>query len=134
MKKIFITFTVLFAAMASSVSLSHARPDQRYDPGTKTTRDLLLTNRRAGYAIFRNVCKSCHHRASKNASFLHAESKTMRGWNNVFYKNKPPCAKQGSWNKLTWEDLLNLNDYLYYNALDAYDPWDPWDNDDIWFF
>ena len=58
----------------------------------------------------------------------------MNGWNTVFYKKYPECAKQGFWDKLTPDDLLNLNDYLFYNALDAYDPHDPWDNEGIWLY
>lgn len=133
MKKLLLMVCMIIFAQ-TGVPPAEARPDQRYDPGTKTTRELSLANRRAGYAIFRKVCKNCHHRENKTAPFLHTESKTMKGWNTVFYKKYPKCAKQGYWDKLTAYDLLNLNDYLYYNALDAYDPWDPWDNDDIWLF
>ncbi|MCP4340522.1 MAG: hypothetical protein GY799_16940 [Desulfobulbaceae bacterium] len=97
--------------------------------GLKKTRDLTLKNRRAGYKIFRNFCKSCHYGENEKAPFLHTESKSMRAWNAVFHKKRPKCAKQGLWDKLTSDDLLNLNDYLYYNARDAYDPYDPWDND-----
>lgn len=125
---------IIVAMISFGVFKTHARPDQRYDAGNQTTRDLLLKNRRAGYKIFRNFCKSCHYRENEQAPFLHTESKTMRGWNTVFHKKHPKCAQQGLWNKLSSDDLLNLNDYLYYNALDAYDPNDPWDNDGIWFY
>ena len=126
--------SIIVAMITLGASMAHARPDQRYDAGTQTTRELLLSNRRAGYTIFRNFCKSCHSRESEKAPFLHTESKTMHGWNTVFYTKHSQCAKQGLWDTLTAEDLLNLNDYLYYNALDAYDPNDPWENNGIWFY
>lgn len=134
MKKTVFVVSMIVLMLSLGVSIIHARPDQRYDVGTRTTRDLLLSNRRAGYTVFRKFCKSCHYRGNEKALFLHTESKTMRGWNRVFYKKYPECATQGFWNTLTAEDLLNLNDYLYYNALDAYDPNDPWENNGIWLF
>lgn len=134
MKKSLELVAIIVLSIAITASITYARPNQRFDPGTKTTRDLDFKNIRAGYKIFRTLCKSCHNRQNKTTSFLHTESRTMKGWNNIFYKKYPKCAKQGYWDKLTPDELLNLNDYLYYNAYDSYDPYDPWDNDGFWMF
>jgi mono/diheme cytochrome c family protein len=80
----------------------------------------------AGYKLFQGNCKSCHFRGNeKGAKFLDAESRTMRGWNSVFYNKNVQCAKDGSWTNLSPEDLLVVNDYLYSKA---YDTWDPRSN------
>jgi len=97
-----------------------AGPGKRYDPTTMTLRQLTFGNLRAGYKIFRESCKNCHHRGnSEGARFLHTESKTMRGWNRVFYEHRPRCFQDGKWRGLSGADLLKLNDYLFSSAFDA---------------
>lgn len=93
MKKTMFVVGIIVAMISLGIPMAHARPDQRYDAGSQTTRDLLLSNRRAGYTIFRNFCKSCHSRENEKAPFLHTESQTMNGWNTVFYNKHPQCAK-----------------------------------------
>ncbi len=96
----------------------------RFDPVSQTSRALVFKNVAAGYKIFVNPCKTCHHRVnSAGAPFLHTESKNMRGWNRVFLEKYPKCAGDGSWSKLSQEDLMVLNDYLYSKASDTYDPY-----------
>ncbi len=97
-------------------------PDRRYDPGTMTLRELTFGNLRDGYKIFRESCKSCHHRGNAaGARFLYTESKTMRGWNRVFYERRARCDRDGAWKGLSADDLLKLNDYLFHSASDAQD-------------
>ena len=48
----------------------------------------------------------------------------MKGWDRVFFKEYPQCAKNGEWDHLSQEDLLRVNDYLVRFAADPYDPWD----------
>ena len=98
----------------------------RFDLVTQTSRAMEFKNLWAGYKLFQGNCKSCHFRGNeKGAKFLDAESRTMRGWNSVFYKKNAQCAKDGSWANLSPEDLLAVNDYLYSKA---YDTWDPRSN------
>lgn len=96
---------------------------KRFDARTQTCRQLSDQNLMAGYRNFQAVCKSCHSRANdKGAKFLYTESKTRQGWDRVFTKMYPVCAKDGSWNRLASEDLLRVNDYLFVNAAGTYDP------------
>lgn len=109
---------------------SYARPGKRYDERTKTCR--LLTAGKlswesdhwgTGAKKFQQVCKSCHSRKSKSGEkFLYMESYSSKGWNKIFAKRRKKCAKDGSWDVLTSEELLLVNDYLYRNANDTYDP------------
>jgi len=95
----------------------------RFDPATQSSRALEFKNIWAGYKLFQGNCKSCHFRGNdKGAQFLDTDSRTMRGWNAVFYKKIVRCAREGSWAKLSPGDLLAINDYLYSKA---YDTWDP---------
>lgn len=95
----------------------------RFDPATMSSRALEYKNTLAGYKLFRSNCKSCHYRGNdKGAQFLDTDSRTMRGWNAVFFKKNVRCAKDGTWAKLSSEELTYVNDYLYSKA---YDTWDP---------
>ena len=122
------TFPYLAAGVVFSLLVwcpsADAKPKERYDPGTKTTRYLEFKYLRAGYKVFRYSCKKCHTRQNPDAPFLHTESRTMNGWNRVFEKRTVQCAKKGYWDELTAEELLVVNDYLYYYAYDSYDPED----------
>ena len=105
-----------------------ATPKKRLDEATQTCRILDFYNSgwvSDGNKIFTESCKNCHYRDNdKGATFLHSESKTMTGWNRVFYQKYPQCAKDGSWAKLSAEDLMKLNDFLFRNAANTYDPVD----------
>ncbi|NOX25796.1 MAG: hypothetical protein GXP59_06745 [Deltaproteobacteria bacterium] len=105
-----------------------ASPVKRYDALSKTCRIFTHADLWAGYKIFRKNCKRCHFRGNKKqAKFLYTESKVRKGWDRVFATKYPPCAKDGSWGKLTGEQLARLNDYLFKNAADTYDPYDATD-------
>jgi hypothetical protein len=117
---IFVAITVVFIS-----SFAWASATKRLDPGTQTCRVFTPVTIRDGREIFKNSCKKCHYRGNdQKASFIHSESKIMRGWNRVFMDEYPQCAKNGEWDHLSQEDLLRLNDYLYRFAADSYDPWD----------
>jgi cytochrome c5 len=124
MKKNLI-FSFLFFLMLNASS-AFAVPEKRYDPATQTCRSLTFFNSgwlSEGRDIFENSCKGCHHRGNdQGAPFLHAESKTMKGWNRVFAKRYPECASNGSWADLSQDAILKLNDFLYRNAWGTYDP------------
>jgi len=108
----------------------YARPSKRYDRGTEMCRmldkgklDWESDNWGTGARKFKEVCKSCHNRDNnKGAPFLYMESCSSEGWNQVFAKRRKKCARDGSWDVLTKEELLLVNDYLYRNANDTYDP------------
>lgn len=115
-----------FVALLSQGLAFAGETTYRFDPVTQTSRAMEFKNTWDGYNLFQSNCKSCHSRENnKGARFLDTESRTMRGWNNIFYKKNVPCAKDGSWSKLSKEDLLAINDYLYSKA---YDTWDPRSN------
>lgn len=120
---------VIMAVMVTSVL--HARPSKRFDERTQMCRILdkgeLGTSSEPwglGGKKFQEVCKSCHSRNNdKGAPFLHAESYVSNGWNRVFAKRRVPCAKDGSWDGLTEEEIQVINDYLYRNAAWTYNPY-----------
>ena len=124
MKKLGILFScgailLLFAAVAAS------SPRKRLDEATQVCRIFTQPTLRDGYKTFQNSCKSCHYTGNdKGASFLHTESKIMKGWNRVFATRYPECAKKGYWDNLDQEQLMRLNDYLYSKAADSYNPYD----------
>lgn len=110
-------------ALLPPLSASAGETVYRFDPATQTSRAMVFKNLWAGYNTFRNSCKSCHYRGNdKGAKFLYEDSRTMRGWNKVFYKKNVKCAKAGDWDSLSQEELVALNDYLYSKA---YDTWNP---------
>jgi hypothetical protein len=118
-----ITFVILALVLSAGVVL--ASPDKRLDPTTGTWRPLNFYNagwNSEGAKIFKEACKSCHYRGNdKGAPFLHSESFPSKGWNRVFAERWPKCAKSGAWDKLSQEDLLQVNDFLYMNAANTYD-------------
>lgn len=127
MNRFMLIFVLCSVAVIISVQ-AEARPKTRYDATTQTCRifegqadwDSLAYG--AGGKGFREVCKKCHTRNNdKGAPFLHVESKTPRGWNRVFAERYPKCAKDGSWDALTQEQLLKVNDYLYRFGLNSED-------------
>src|SRR5210317_2062828 len=115
----FLTLAVIVAVLSVPVN-GEATPKKRFDEQTQTCRILDFYNSgwvSEGSKIFSESCKNCHYRDNdKGAKFLHSESKTMKGWNRVFFKKYPQCAKDGYWADLTPDDLLKLNDYLFRNA------------------
>ncbi len=119
-------FLLMLSALGIAIFVipfnAEARPDKRLDPGTKTCRVFTFEGNWTGYKTFRRSCKSCHYRNNdKGAPFLYTESRTSEGWNRVFEKKYPACAKDGSWGDLTLEKQLLLNDYLYANGFGSYD-------------
>ncbi len=128
-----IAVIVVMAAFLATLSHSRVFADDeggetayRFDPATQTSRALEYKNTWAGYKLYQSNCKSCHFRGNdKGARFLDTDSRTMRGWNTLFYKKNVQCAKDGSWAKLSPEELMDVNDYLYSKA---YDTWDPRSN------
>lgn len=124
--------SVIVVMAAFLVSLSQARvfanddggeAAYRFDPATQSSRALEFKNLWAGYNLYQTKCKSCHFRGNdKGARFLDADSRTMRGWNAVFFKKNVRCAREGFWAELSPEELLYVNDYLYSKA---YDTWNP---------
>ncbi len=129
MQKILIV-CVLFVFV--SVPVAMARPGHRLDSTTNSCRDFsqgdLEWGSRAwgdGGQAFQSNCKSCHFRGNdEGAPFLWAESKSSRGWNRVFAEKKVPCAKDGSWDSLSKDQLLKLNDYLFRFGLNSGDAFD----------
>ncbi len=114
-----------FLLIFLGVSLGHANPKKRLDEGTQTCRVFNVDSAwwGEGAKIFKRNCKSCHFQGNdKGAPFLYSESKPPRGWNRVFFKKYPQCAKDGSWGNLTLNDQLMLNDYLFRYGADTYDP------------
>jgi len=98
----------------------------RFDPATQTSRAMEFNNTWEGYRLYKSICKSCHFRGNeRGARYMNEDSRTMMGWNTVFYRKNVRCAKDGSWDKLSPQDLLYVNDYLYSKA---YDTWDPRSN------
>ncbi len=122
-----IGVSFVFAALVPSAL---SRPLKRYDKRSGMCR-LLVDGRLdwesepwgTGGVKFREVCKSCHHRNNtKGAKFLHAESYTSDAWNSIFAKRRKKCARDGSWDVLSPEELQLVNDYLYRNGDWTYDP------------
>ena len=116
---------MLAAIFILGLTRAEASPRKRLDERTQVCRILTFYN--SGWAsegskIFEESCKKCHHRGNdKGATFLYSESKTMKGWNRVFFERYPKCAKDGEWANLSEEQILKLNDYLYKNAANTYD-------------
>jgi len=115
-----LALLLILCAMAAQ-----AAPQGRILQGTQVCRTFSQNSLQNGYQLFQNSCKTCHFRGNpQGAPFLHSESKTPRGWDRVFFERYPKCAEDGSWAKLSDEDLLRLNDSLYRNAAGAYAPCD----------
>ena len=122
MKKYAVTIFGIIAWLGFLNITVEARPEKRLDPVTQTCRVFTFEGNWSGYKTFQNSCKSCHSRGNdKGAPFLFTESKTSEGWNRVFAKRYPVCARNGSWQGLEKSDILFLNDYLYANGLGSYD-------------
>jgi len=119
---------VIVVMVASLTFLSHAHvfageTVYRFDPATQTSRAMEFKNTFGGYKLYKSNCKSCHYRGNdKGAQYMNEDSRTMRGWNAVFFRKNARCAKDGSWANLSAEELTCVNDYLYSTA---YDTWDP---------
>lgn len=127
--RIALTSCLIVAITATFVM---ARPATRFDETTQTCRllnsgplDMASRSYGEGGKIFKQLCKSCHYRNNdKDAPFLWAESKTSNAWNRVFTKRYPQCAQNGEWDKLTPEQMMRVNDYLYRfssNSRDVFD-------------
>lgn len=129
MKK-FVAFWATLTVAAMLATVIQARPTKRLDERTQMCRfldqgqlDWESEPWGRGGQKFREVCKSCHFQGNdKGASFLHAQSKMSQGWNRVFAKRRVQCAKDGSWDGLTEDDIQFINDFLYRNAAWTSDP------------
>ncbi|MBW1750843.1 MAG: hypothetical protein JRJ37_09145 [Deltaproteobacteria bacterium] len=130
MRKTTVILLTGLLTLAWTMQTLHARPGKRYDQSTQMCRlidqgklDWQSEPWGTGGIKFREVCKSCHTRNNdKGAPFLYMESFSPEGWNQVFAKRRKKCARDGSWDVLSKEELLLVNDYLYRNANDTYDP------------
>lgn len=124
---LFITAALVTVAMAS---ILHARPTKRFDERTQMCRLLdkgpLAWESESwglGGKKFKEVCKSCHSKDSNSgAPFLYAGSYGSERWNKVFAKRKVECAKNGSWDVLTEDEIQIVNDFLYRNAAQSNSP------------
>lgn len=128
MKKLYAGFFALVLLTMWCVTTTQARPRKRLDKATGMCRFLSQGQLDydsepwgRGVQKFREVCKRCHSKDG-GAKFLHAESYMPEAWNSIFYKRRKPCARNGSWDELSQEDLLLVNDYLYRNGDWTYDP------------
>ena len=107
-----------------------SRPVKRYDARARMCR--VLNEGRLdwesepwgrGGQKFREVCKKCHSRNSKQqAPFLWVESYMPKAWNRIFAKRRVKCARSGAWDVLSAEEIMLVNDYLYRNGDWTYDP------------
>lgn len=130
MKKVIIALVAGLLSMGLVVTVLQARPIKRFDKRTQMCRFIADGQLGwdsepwgAGGRKFREVCKSCHHRNNnKGAHFLYAESFVSSAWNRIFAERRVKCARDGSWNVLSEEDLAKVNDYLYRNADWTYNP------------
>ncbi len=130
MSKTTVILLASLVAITWATNAVQARPGKRYDEGTNMCRvidqgrlDWESDHWGTGASKFNQVCKSCHTKDNdKGAPFLYMESYGSEGWNRVFAKRRVKCKEDGSWDVLSKEDLLLVNDYLYRNANDTYDP------------
>lgn len=122
MKIFFIMGLVAMMSVMGIVQAS-ASPVKRYDEATKTCRTFDQDSFwwGSGAQTFRSVCKSCHTRGAEGG-FLHVESHTSRAWSRIFFEKYPACAKDGSWDSLSMDDIMKLNDYLYRFGAFTYNP------------
>ena len=111
---------------------ANARPQSRFDESTGTLRRIgdgpLEWESSAwgqGGKTFKSLCQSCHQVGNdKGASVLWRESKSSKGWNRVFAQRYPQCAKDGSWDSMTLDQQLMVNDHLYRFARNTLDTTD----------
>ena len=125
MKEKIAVIVVMVASLAllSRVPVFAGETVYRFDPATQTSRAMEYHNTWEGHKLYKSNCKSCHYRGNnKGAQYMNEDSRTMRGWNLVFFRKNAPCAKDGSWAKLSTEELAYVNDYLYSVAYDSWDP------------
>ena len=112
------------------VQPAEARPKTRFDATTNTCRVLdhgplewASSAWGEGGREFKKVCQGCHFKGNdKGVPFLWAESKSSAAWNRVFDQKYPKCARDGSWDVLTREQQMEVNDYLYRFAKGSDDP------------
>ena len=123
-KRIVAALLCLLFCCAFSLSDVTANDLKRYDPINKSCRILGHDSfwYGKGRRLFDQKCKVCHTRNnSENATFLYSESKSPKAWNRVFFKKYPKCAKKGLW-KVSNNEVLLINDYLYRYGADTHDP------------
>lgn len=123
MKKILAMVLAIGISAMFGLAAAQAKPSKRCDLRTHSCRLLTFRDLRQGYHLFRHTCKTCHHHHDRQgAGFLYTGSFSMEGWNQIFASRYPKCARDGSWNKFSQEQLEKVNDYLFANAWDANNP------------
>lgn len=123
-KRIIAAMLCLVFCYSISLSCATAKDLKRYDPVTESCRILGYDSFWGGKGrrLFEQKCKLCHTKNnSVNATFLHSESKSTKGWNRVFLTKYPKCAQTGSW-KVTLDETLLIHDYLYRYAANTNNP------------
>ena len=123
-KKRITALLCLLFCFSTCLPYGSAKDLKRYDPINKSCRILGYDSFWGGKGrrLFDQKCKVCHTRNnSENAPFLYSESKSPKGWTRVFAANAPKCAKTGAW-KVSLDEVLLINDYLYRYGADTHDP------------
>ena len=123
MKKLVVLFSAII--VLAMVSGGQATPFKRFDKGTDSCRvfDFRSGWWGEGKKIFVQQCQNCHHADNEvGAPFLHSEALSPAAWNRVFFQKYPKCASDGSWDNLTIEKQLSVNDYLYRYGNGTYNP------------
>ncbi len=123
-KRMIAALLCLLFGYSFSISYAVAKDLTRYDPINKSCRTLGFDSFWGGKGrrLFDQKCQVCHTKNNnENATFLHAESKSPKAWTRVFFTKYPKCARTGAW-KVTLNEALLINDYLYRNGADTYDP------------
>ncbi len=122
-KEFFLTAIGISLSFLIVAPMVLARPSQRLDSVTQTTRIFSPETIEEGRELFKSVCKRCHTNDNAfGAPFLHSESKSSKEWNRIFEKRYPACANDGSWIKLSAEQIMRINDFLFMNASDSFNP------------
>lgn len=110
-----LLFGVLFSLIC--VSASAAVLDRRFDPLHKSCRIFQFEQMREGARFFKGVCQRCHNPAYDNGIrpmlVLVPRSFSPARWTRILTEKYPLCARNGSWEELSADELLKLNDYLY---------------------
>ncbi len=123
-ERIIVALLCLLLGWSINLSNAVAKELKRYDPINKSCRTLGHDSYwfGKGRRLFDQKCKVCHTRnSSENAPFLYSESKPGRGWTRVFVTKYPKCAQTGAW-KVSPNDELLINDYLYRYGANSHNP------------
>jgi mono/diheme cytochrome c family protein len=75
-------------------------------------------NPRKGKYLYKKSCKACHGGGGEGGE-LTPMSKTQKQWDRVFDKKK---HDQAAWEKLSEQDLKDINQFLFDHAADSDQP------------